>query len=209
LRLLKKLEEPDILKANKVVWTAEYVAAPIGSKPERWRHDQIVQRLRSETCEKCAYCEAIIEDVSYPHVEHILPKTRMPEQVYSWQNLTRACEVCNTKKGNYHNPIAPLLHPYDDDPSEHLDFHGPIVSWRLGSIAGERTVKRLDLSRPALVVERARRIQQLHDEISRWYGSDGEDRELLSLVIDRHLSDDSEFVASLRAHAHRLGYPVP
>src|SRR5689334_21918786 len=97
MRRLTKTAVPQILAENGPLWTAEYAAAVAGgaAPPSRWRHPAIIAALATETYRKCAYCEGVISDVSYPHVEHMLPKSARPDLVVDWANLTLACEVCN------------------------------------------------------------------------------------------------------------------
>ena len=43
---------------------------------------------------------------------HKLPKSKFPELVCDWENLTIACPKCNTNKGDYDLPLeCPLLGP--------------------------------------------------------------------------------------------------
>jgi 5-methylcytosine-specific restriction endonuclease McrA len=211
VRQLSKGPEPDVLSRNSVAWTQEYSAAvEAGSRPlpSRWRHPDIVSALSEETRSKCAYCEAIIADVSYPHVEHIFPKSSRPDLVVRWPNLTMGCSVCNTKKGDYYDEGAPLLHPYEDDASAHLEFRGPALFAALGDGLGERTVTRLTLMRSALVAERLKRLQMLHVLLERWVATEGPDKYIRAAVIHEALGDDEEFVTCLRAHAASFGFPV-
>jgi hypothetical protein len=209
VRQLSKLPIPSILQANKQVWTEEYkAAAAAGEKPpERWLHPEIVSTLRKETYDKCAYCEGYIPDVSYSHVEHILPKSARPDLVVSWSNLTTGCQICNTAKSNYYAEDAPLLHPYDEDPAEHIQFQGPAICAPLGNTLGERTILRLNLKRPPLLVQRMEKIQALHDLLERWHSETGPDRDLRESVVRDALADDREYVCCLRTYAANMGFP--
>jgi hypothetical protein len=101
----------------------------------------------------------VVEDVSYPHVDHILPKTARPDLVVEWTNLTWACGVCNVNKGSYYQPKAALLNPYEDSIPEHIAFQGPALFAALTSDKGERTIGQLKLMRNPLFLERLRRIE--------------------------------------------------
>lgn len=210
MRRLTKSAEPDVLVLSGDTWTDEYAAAIAsggGSPPERWRHAQVVSALRDETLEKCAYCEGVIADVAYPHVEHILPKKSRPDLVVRWLNLTLACPRCNTKKGDYYDPEAPLLHPYEDEPTGRLVFEGPALYASLGDDVAERTLLRLDLMHPPLFAERMKRLQSLHEALQRWAAASDADRPLRAAVVEDALADDQEFVSCLRAHAAAHGFP--
>lgn len=115
--------------------------------------------LRAETADKCAYCESKISHVDFGDVEHIIPKVIHPELRYEYSNLTYACGVCNTKKGQYHDVDTPLVNPYLDDPEEHFIAAGPMVLRRQTSDRGLITEKRLLLNRPALVERRTERLE--------------------------------------------------
>jgi hypothetical protein len=146
--------EPTVLEANGFTWGEEYDTAiqAGGSLPHRYQHEDIKEALRSETHGKCAYCESYIEHVSFSHIEHILPKSLQPLLVCSWQNLTLACQKCNTYKGDYYVPDAPLLNPYLDPVEAELAFYGPMAIDR--SDKAKLTVSRLRLNRPDLLFRR-------------------------------------------------------
>jgi hypothetical protein len=209
MRRLSKGPKPQVLADNEAAWAHEYAtAAGTEKKPRRWRHEHILDGLRSETLGKCAYCEGIISDVSFDQVEHILPKSKRPDLVVQWSNLTIACPRCNNAKLDYYDPAAPLVHPYEDDPGESLEFRGPAVFGKLGADAGERTVHRIRLMREPLLIERLRRIEHLHGLIRRWDESSGSDREFREQAVRDALGDDAEFTTCLQAEALAMGFPV-
>jgi uncharacterized protein (TIGR02646 family) len=99
MRVLTKSDTPAVLISSATAWTAEYLESLRTGRPTTpWRHSDVVGALGGETFGKCAYCEAIIADVSYPHVEHMCPKSVRPDLVVKWDNLTIACTRCNTEK---------------------------------------------------------------------------------------------------------------
>ncbi len=160
MRKLTKTDMPDVLVVNEAIWTEAFqahIAANGGvvgpHAPARYRHDAIRDALREEVYAKCAYCESLIFHVSYAHIEHILPKARRPDLVVRWGNLTLACPKCNQEKGDYYEPDAPLLHPYEDEPEAHIVFVGPMARTE-GHGSGYRTAVRLDLNRPDLLLKR-------------------------------------------------------
>jgi uncharacterized protein (TIGR02646 family) len=208
MRDLTKIPEPRVLQDNAVIWTQEYKAAiAVGTKPqERWRNRDITSALGEETYGKCAYCEAFIKAVAYPHVEHIIPKSVFADLVYSWENLTLACPVCNTNKGNYYSAADPLLHPYKDDPPLHIIFRGPMIQATLGDVLGERTILRLDLKRSELLVQRLVAIEAFHGLLQRWQEASGPDKDLREMVVRDALGDDKEFTCCLRAYAESMGF---
>ena len=133
---LNQGEQPQVLVENGGPWTAEYVnwcEDRVGTEPRRYAHPEIRSALEAETGSKCAYCEGRISDVAYTHIEHKLPKSRYPNLVCAWENLTIACPRCNTNKGNYDAPECPLLDPYIDDVEEAVAFGGPLALPRGGA----------------------------------------------------------------------------
>jgi uncharacterized protein (TIGR02646 family) len=89
---------------------------------------------------KCCYCETPLDANS--EVEHWRPKSRYYWLAYSWDNLFLSCGFCNKKKGDafpLDNPAARAMHhgmsianetpsilkpDGDQDPREHIKFHG-------------------------------------------------------------------------------------
>jgi 5-methylcytosine-specific restriction endonuclease McrA len=211
MRQLTKNPAPAVLASRADDWRNEYVEAlNAGSKPpDRWRNKEILEALSEETLHKCAYCEAVVEDVSYPHVDHILPKAARPDLVVEWTNLTWACSVCNVNKGGYYQPEAALLNPYEDSIPEHIAFRGPALFAALASDKGERTIGQLKLMRSPLFLERLRRIEALDARLRRWAGTDPSDpdRELRAELVRAAVGDDVEFSQCLRAFAQSMGFP--
>ena len=104
MRRLTKGPKPQVLVLNEVAWTAAYIAGVEtgqGNKYEKWRHREIKVALDEETSGKCAYCEGLMGDISYPHVEHRVPKALKPELAHVWENLTWACPQCTVRKGEF------------------------------------------------------------------------------------------------------------
>lgn len=161
IRLLKG-DEPAVLVANKDAWTAEFVA---GDDRRRYAHPEIKDALRTETNQKCAYCESRMEHVSYPNVEHIRPKARFPDQVVEWTNLTLGCTVCNTNKGDHYDEDCVLLDPYSDAPEDHLTWFGPMVL-EVTPDRGRSTITKIGLNRPELLYQRSERIRRAKDLIT-------------------------------------------
>ena len=151
-----------MLTQNSVGWGQEYATAlqnGHNNPPERYRQSEIRNALKAETAGKCAYCESMFEHVAYSHIEHILPKSRVPLLVCSWSNLTLACPVCNNNKGAYYEPCAPLLNPYLDDPEEEMSFYGPMALER--SAKAKLTIVTLKLNRPELLLKRHDRLREV------------------------------------------------
>ncbi len=210
MRKLEKLETPQVLEDNEAMWTANYVAAVASGTPEnheKWRHPEIKATLREELRSKCAYCEGFVEDVSYPHVEHIIPKAVKPELAHRWENLTSACGRCNIAKGDFYDPTHGLLNPYKDVLDAHLVFLGSLISWELGSARGELTVRRLRLNRLDLAHARANRLIEIHRVLGRWHVASDPLRGVLAdgLRLDAR---EGEFSRSVLAYLSSFDFPI-
>jgi 5-methylcytosine-specific restriction endonuclease McrA len=199
---------PETIVIHGPTWTAVWIdhvenGTPISSiDKSRYRRPEIKSSIVEETFGKCAYCESKVTHTYPGDVEHILPKRKRPDLFVTWGNLTLACSVCNTKKGDYYDANQPLLNPYVDDPADHLRFHGPLLFHVPGSNTGEVTRLLLDLSRAGLFERRRERIEALNQLIDRWSAcADGGLRALLLGEIKKELADDREYAAALRAFA--------
>lgn len=87
------------------------------SADNRYKADDVKEKLEALYHNKCAYCEQYIEQY---HVEHYRPKRGRqakdtpyyrqhegyPWLSLSWDNLLLACPVCNEKKGNKFDILA-------------------------------------------------------------------------------------------------------
>jgi len=184
--------EPAILSANKQRWTDEFKS---GIDRRRYAHNDIKQALRTDAHEKCAYCESRVEHVSWPNVEHIVPKSREPDLVCDWDNLTIACEVCNTKKGDYYEPDCMIVHPFDDDPSEHIGWAGPMAIARSND-RGRATITTIDLNRSALLFERSQHFKVVFDLLDLISNNSGPVARAAQIDLDAYLAADSPYSAA-------------
>jgi uncharacterized protein (TIGR02646 family) len=163
MRNLTKTATPAVLLANEQLWLDEIdaaVAAGEDPKPHqlrRYGHTEIKDALLLETNEKCGYCESKLRHITYGDVEHVVPKDSSPHLRFRWQNLTIACDVCNTKKSNKINVIDPYL----DDPETAFFFTGPTIFAREGYDKASYTQTTLDLNRIQLVERRIKVIERI------------------------------------------------
>jgi hypothetical protein len=161
---LKKGVKPAVLEANAPAWTQNLLdkisrgEEPTKTEKARYRHPQVKEALRQETSKKCAYCESKFLHVSYGDVEHVTPKSLRPELTFEWDNLTLACEVCNTNK----SVSEEVIDPYNQDPSEHIYFEGVVaVAWP-GDDLGYNTERILKLNRVELLEARKERREAIY-----------------------------------------------
>lgn len=209
MRQLQKLPKPPVLVENEEQWTADYVAAAASGKAkqfERWRHSEIKSTLRVEVQRRCAYCEAFVDDVSFPHVEHIVPKSRHPELAHRWRNMTSACGRCNIAKGEYFDQATPLLDPYEEV-ALHVVPLGCLMDWTPGSAKGEITVKRLQLNRGDLLEARSRRALELREALERWHTATEPRRSILAEAIRLDVQE-GEFPSMATSILEAHGFPA-
>jgi hypothetical protein len=158
---LRKGQIPARLQQNAQKWTAELLSAiAAGQKAEelrksKYNHQDVKDAIKRETNGKCAYCESDPLHVSYADIEHIIPKSINPALTYDWNNLTLGCTICNTRKSNKEG----FVDPYTDDPSDHLQFVGPML--RAKTEIGKHTWVGLDLNRLKLIERRHEKLQDL------------------------------------------------
>lgn len=69
----------------------------------------------------CSYCEQPITHA--PEVEHVQPKSLVPNLEYRWENFLLGCKSCNSVKGN--TPVDPAIvaFPDQDNTFRALEFH--------------------------------------------------------------------------------------
>jgi uncharacterized protein (TIGR02646 family) len=209
MRPLTKVAKPQVLVSNEDTWTAAYAEALPEERPrhERWRHAEIKAALREELGGKCAYCEALVEDVSFPHVEHIIPKSIRPDLAHRWHNLTSACGRCNIAKGDFFHADRGLLNPYEDDVDAHLMFLGELIHPALGSARGTLTIKKLGLDRLDLVNSRGTRLTAIRDALEAWHAAE----EPLKSVLEEGLrldAQEGEFTRSVTAYLRSFEFPI-
>lgn len=199
---LDKTNEPDVLREHGATWTAEYVSwcqLKTGTQPRRYAHPEIRDALESETRSKCAYCEGLINDVAYSHIEHMRPKSLHPSLVCDWDNLTIACPKCNVNKGDYNSLTCPLLDPYVDQVEEEIAFGGPFAFAR-GGPRSKATIVQLDLNRKDLLHARVQVLEHLVTLLDLVERSTGDPalRESLWLEIDAMTDAQGEFASVCR-----------
>jgi uncharacterized protein (TIGR02646 family) len=209
VKALIKGPKPIALATNGQTWTTDFIAAHALDKSAvgHWGHDDIRDGLGTETNHKCAYCEGYVPDLSFEHVEHMLPKATFPELAHEWTNLTSACPRCNLSKGKYHEAGSEVLNPYVDDPEDHLFFVGNVVAHVKGSARGEITWRKLKLDRLELSHSRQVRIAAIRELFFCWREADEPLRGVLeeALLLD---AVEGEFSTAVRSYLRAVGFPA-
>lgn len=200
---LTKVARPTILEKNAAKWTKDLLQAiargedDLSYRASKYNHIEIKEALKTETYRKCAYCESKHLHVTYGDIEHVIPKSVEPERAFDWNNLTLACDICNTKKG----AASGLVDPYSDTPSEEFEFEGPMIFYKPGKVKAELTRTRLDLNRIDLLQRRADRLEALNEKINRiqQISNPDERQALLEAAIEFEVSDEREYAACVQA----------
>lgn len=199
MRRLTKSAKPQALVNNEARWTSEFPSAQTNSAAAtRYQHKDIRDALNAECSGKCAYCEGVVDHVSFTHIEHILPKSKKPDLVVAWENLTLACPRCNIHKGEYMDSSDPLLNPYEDDVESELLFN--LATPVPVSSAATTTVRVLQLDRPGLVFQRYRLIASIMELLrSAKIDQVAASRQRTLGLILAHLSNHAEYISAVRA----------
>lgn len=220
MRALVKGPKPQILVTNGDAWRDELVAVlaagdtPSDAMKARYRHVEIKEAILTETGKKCAYCESKVRHITYGDIEHVIPKSKVPAKSYEWENLTLACDICNTNKGDYHSDDPAdsqdaLVDPYVDDPRDHFLFMREVVSPRPDSMRGYATEQVLKLTRGELLERRRERMNFIDGLVTAYTLAEPEFKPvLLKILYDNHLKDDDEYsgvVGAYIAHLKLLG----
>lgn len=202
---LEKGDEPQVLVDHGARWTAELLnKIALGEEPSsylltRYGHADIKQALLAETHEKCAYCESPFRHVTYGDVEHIIPKHSNPDLRFSWFNLTLACDVCNTNKGQ-----SEVLDPYHQDPSEAFFFLGPMIWPTPGNADGITAEATLDLNRAPLVQRRIERLSYLLSLVESAHGKPPDVRNAILSKVRRECAKNQPFSACSTSVLHQI-----
>lgn len=122
---------------------------------------------------KCAYCGSDLYVTSAPQIEHIAPKggPKRPKHVrftfLPW-NLALACSFCNSpmKKGgkdtivkediDYSKCHFSIVHPYFDDPDDHYEWEGALITGKTNK--GINSIEMFQLDGEALTANRQKFI---------------------------------------------------
>lgn len=168
---LTKIEEPGILKIYKAQWCKELidyvkrgVIIPVTVK-NRYNQEEVKERLKKETNDKCMYCESYISAVSPEHIEHYKPKSLYPELTFEWSNLGLACPCCNIKKRDKFDEQCSYINPYIDNPSEHFAFLGTMICHNPNDKRAIITELDIELNRPELMEARKNQIDKIRSLI--------------------------------------------
>ncbi|MCS6547181.1 HNH endonuclease [Curtobacterium flaccumfaciens pv. flaccumfaciens] len=208
MKRIERGEQPAVLIQNGRTWTEAYVSAEAG-KPrrsaERWRDDNIRNRLTEDALGLCMYCESRVEDVGDLNVEHIKPKSEFPELAHVWGNLGYSCLKCNRNKSDYYDATLPVIDPYVEDPDNFLDVLGDLIVAKPNNERGRVSVWKLDLQRIALRNSRAERVEKVLLAVAEYERANGVFRDLLREAILKD-ARRGEYSASVFSYLQIVGF---
>lgn len=202
---LTKLPIPDALVQHAAEWTAELLAAiAAGTKlstarKRRYNNSEVKETLLRETHGKCAYCESKLTHITYGDIEHIIPKVSAPERTYEWENLTTACDICNTTKSDKEGMVDPYAH----DPEQvHFRFMGPMLTIMPGSEQAKLTLTELALNRAALMEKRKDLLEDLGRRLEEIITTrdDATRGALIKALVEGETASSKEFSACAKAY---------
>ncbi|WP_115511686.1 hypothetical protein [Xanthomonas arboricola] len=155
----------------------------IKDRPDRWDgQTEVVKMFKAVVKAKgleiqssrCAWCTLTVGDLGRrsAHRDHIAPKRKHPAWTFLPQNIVISCEFCNGfnvkkdvetiefKVRSYAKCTFFIVHPYFDNPSDHLEFVSSdddtqvIIKGKSGK--GTWTIRELKLDSPGATFERAK-----------------------------------------------------
>lgn len=132
--------------------------------------DELTRQLVVNQSRRCAYCGSRLLGTKH-HRDHIAPKEVHPEFTFYPSNLVLACYHCNTdckgatdtvnmKQATYDKCGFVIIHPYFDEPSEHIEYVGGIDEILIqvvnGSLKGHATIAMFRLDSTDMTSQRAK-----------------------------------------------------
>lgn len=198
------------LRRKKLIERGVYIDEKVYN--DRYKTDDIKNKLNSLYHHKCAYCEYKVEQ---GHIEHYRPKNLYYWLAYSWDNLMYGCPTCNQFKGTtfdikgkkvlppkvsddlseintwsserYDQQEKPmLLNPERDDLKNVFlfDTQGHIKA--NNNPRADYTIKKCHLDRDFLVDERRKIINEFRNLLNAEYlkqNSKNAQKEMLSVLV--------------------------
>lgn len=192
---VKRGDEPESLKNNKVQWTSDLLQQKTLKKgnissvedkyKNQYKQEDVKSALKKMYEELCCYCEGNIGLTGYEEIEHYKPKSKYTELCFEWTNLHQICPKCNKKKNDKWNDDFPILSPTDDTIEEHLFFENVLLLCDEEDIRGRNTISHLKLNEREEILNLRTRLYQKALEYS--HKSDADKaifRDLISLQRD-------------------------
>lgn len=196
MRNIPKLPEPPILASKKDEWNNAVKINPSGHNKNKYRHPDIKATLCSETNDKCVYCESKIGHNCPGDIEHKIPKSRRPDLIFEWDNLTIACNECNRRKLGYYEPSCMFLDPNTDDVENMLQHLGPFIYNLPGNKRSEVTIRILELDkldgRIELIARKMEKLEEIKHLVERIVS---EPNQIVKTFLIKDLSEKHDIVS--------------
>lgn len=166
---------PKILSDNERKWTTELMDDYINNGKinkqlqKKYNHRDIKIAVKSETSDKCIYCESHVTSIYPGDIEHIIPKSKEPSLTFKWDNLTFCCYSCNNNKKDYYEPTNMLINPYTDNTVDYLLPMGPLLYNLNGNKRAEITIKKIKLNREELINRRKEKLEELQKYVNAYH----------------------------------------
>lgn len=186
-----------MLKKYKKAWTKRHLdsikkGVKVGGE---YRKKEIKDALKSETHNKCVYCESKFMHTYPGDVEHLLPKSVFPKLTFEWSNLSFSCFACNNCKSDYYNAKKELINPFNENPEDYIFAVGPMIWSKGNGNKGDTTLLVIGLNREELILKRTERIQNLKPLIKDWESeTDPGYKEILRKELLKEIFKDKEYV---------------
>lgn len=192
--------EPHILSSNKATWTGLLLAhIQSGQKvpdsiKQKYNNEEVKAALKSESRNKCMYCESSVSHVTFEHIEHIKPKSKYPNLTFEYSNLGLACPKCNMNKSDTYDENTPFINPYCDNPNNHFIAIGAFIWAKAGDNRAKITEIEIDLNRPELLEIRGERMKIIKDLIDKYNTTpEGILKESLKKEIEKEVAENKPY----------------
>ena len=174
---MKKLTPP---KVDPAIVRA-LMKLSLGDQKKAWERDWVKAKAFKEVIDKhleveqsnrCAYCGSRFMSPAR-HRDHIAPKgaALYPQWTFHPYNVVHSCYDCNSGWKRQQDTIAvysthygkcqfTIIHPYFDDPKQHVAYTGHRLSILIqsvnGSAKGRETIRMFDLASPDRTKQRSK-----------------------------------------------------
>ncbi|MCM3620334.1 HNH endonuclease [Sutcliffiella horikoshii] len=121
---------------------------------------QILEKLKKEFNNCCAYCRSPLGVTDAGSISHFLPKSKYPSFAYNLENLVLSCNYCSRLKGNKmpldKNGNEIIINPKTDVYEDHIktDNNGVLIGV---TNKGINTIELFQLNRKPLIESRIKR----------------------------------------------------
>ncbi|MCO7185821.1 HNH endonuclease [Tenacibaculum mesophilum] len=211
---LTKGDEPDVLANNKTAWTRQVLNHIANNEKvpksleNNYNNSKVKDALRTETKNKCMYCESKVKHITFEHIEHIKPKAKnkFPELTFEFDNLGLACPTCNMNKGAEYDAMTPYINPYVDNPEGFFYCCGTFIWANAGNDRAKLTEIDFDINRPELLEMRGERLKTIRGLIDDYNMCKNPTlKNSLRREIEKEIASDKQYSFMARSFVNQLG----